>query len=175
MLSAHNTLRARHNATGLVKSLAWDDDLAATAADWANACPNSRAVRPELPNSTARYGQNVAHGTPPAEAYGGQEPNSEPFYAAIEDAMATSRWAVAAWYSTGDMYNYTTRANTPMDWGQFTQVVWASSKTLGCAMRDDCDVEGRVVVCNYKPPANVDYPSSLPYNVLKPLPPGFSR
>ena len=175
MLLAHNTLRAHHNATGLVKSLAWEDDLAATAADWANTCPNSRAVQPELPNSTARYGQNVAHGMPRAEAYGGLDPNSEPFYAAIEEAMATSRWAVALWYSTGDMYNYTTLAGSTTDWGQFTQVVWASSTALGCAIRDHCDEEGHVVVCNYKPAANVDIPRSLPYNVLQPLPPGFSR
>lgn len=61
-----------------------------------------------------------------------------------ESATAT----VEAWYSEGVNYDYST-ANV---FDHFTQVIWKSSKHLGCAYKD-CG--GLYVICLYDPAGNV--------------------
>jgi uncharacterized protein YkwD len=60
--------------------------------------------------------------------------------------------ALNAWYIEGDNFPY----GTESEYNHFTQVVWKSSTTVGCAWKD-CSAEnwGRYIVCEYDPPGNV--------------------
>lgn len=125
MLDAHNTARADHG----VGAMAWDDTVAAAAADWAQhladqGCP--------LEHSGGEYGENLYW----------------------TSATATAEAAVASWMEEEQFYDYD--ANTCADGevcGHYTQVVWADSVRLGCASAS-CGVGGEVWVCEYDPPGN---------------------
>jgi uncharacterized protein YkwD len=72
--------------------------------------------------------------------------------------------ALQAWYVEGDNFPY----GTESEYNHFTQVVWKSSTSVGCAWKD-CSAEnwGRYIVCEYDPPGNViGYEAQ---NVLRPV------
>ncbi|KAG0249822.1 hypothetical protein DFQ27_009768, partial [Actinomortierella ambigua] len=61
--------------------------------------------------------------------------------------------AIKAWYDEERLYNY----NNPsfsMATGHFTQVVWKSTKAVGCAVKY-CDGYRSMYICNYSPPGNM--------------------
>ncbi|OAQ30104.1 PR-1-like protein [Linnemannia elongata AG-77] len=60
--------------------------------------------------------------------------------------------AVQAWYDEIKSYNFATPGFTGGT-GHFTQVVWKSSKTLGCAKRI-CP-KWTMYICEYDPPGNI--------------------
>ena len=57
------------------------------------------------------------------------------------------------WYAESTDYRYP-NGGFSMSTGHFTQLVWAGSTSLGCAMARCNDLD--VWVCNYDPPGNVD-------------------
>lgn len=79
----------------------------------------------------------------------------------VDDALA--RRAVDAWYNEITDYNF----NNPgfsMGTGHFTQVVWKSSKSVGCgcAPKDN----SMYCTCNYDPPGNIagQFEANVPTN-----------
>jgi uncharacterized protein YkwD len=126
MLAAHNAQRAKHCAP----PLAWSEDLAHVAQGWA-----SRLARRGCPleHSDTRYGENLAAGT-----RGGFRP---------EDY-------VDLWYREVDKYRFR-RGGFSMATGHFTQLVWRSTRRVGCAL-SACENGLEVLVCNYDPPGNVE-------------------
>lgn len=75
---------------------------------------------------------------------------------------------VRAWYSEIQYYDYT-KPRFSKKTGHFTQLIWKSSRELGCAWVN-CGgkngTPGHFLVCNYTPPGNVVNPGYFAANVL---------
>ena len=132
VLEAHNRARAEHCAP----PLAWSDEVAAAAAAWAEqlvarGCP--------LEHSRSAYGENLFMGTP---------------------RVSSPSQVVEAWVSERSEYDFQS-GGFSMQTGHFTQVVWTSTRHLGCAMRSCADAD--LWVCNYDAPGNMQ--GAYPQNV----------
>lgn len=127
---AHNKYRKK---TG-VPNLVWSPEIAAYAQKWAeylkanNRCKmkhRSHAGKKEKP-----YGENLAWA-------GGKELGADE--------------VVEMWYEEIKDYNYANNSCRAVC-GHYTQVVWKTSRKVGCGMTR-CGNE-EVWVCNYDPPGN---------------------
>ncbi len=125
LVTAHNEARAAVGAP----PLSWSGTVAATAESWAAELASRRC---DLEHSTGGpYGENLYWSSAPANA----------------------RAVVGSW--TDEAAHYSARKNTCKRGevcGHYTQVVWADSRKLGCAMAS-CG-SAQVWVCNYDPPGN---------------------
>jgi uncharacterized protein YkwD len=123
MLAVHNAVRARVG----VPPLAWSDRVAARSQDWADTLL-ARKQFMHRPNST--YGENLFE---------------------ITGATASPAQVVHAWAAESRNYNYRSNRCSGVC-GHYTQIVWADTKKVGCAVARR---RGREVwVCNYDPPGN---------------------
>lgn len=77
----------------------------------------------------------------------------------------TVEGAIDAWYSEGKLYDY--KHGGDGVYNHFTQLIWNSSTSLGCATSFCNNVWGNYIVCEYYPPGNVIGQSSR--NVFPPL------
>ncbi|XP_077236768.1 pathogenesis-related protein PR-1-like [Tasmannia lanceolata] len=117
--------------------LVWDPHLARYAKWYAN----QRRLDCALRHSNGPYGENIFWGS---------------------GSDWTPAQAVAAWVSERHWYNYwsNTCAAGQMC-GHYTQIVWSSTRRLGCAMVTCLDGRGVFITCNYDPPGN--YIGERPY------------
>jgi pathogenesis-related protein 1 len=130
MLSTHNRVRT---VVG-VPPLVWSDRLAAIAQTWANQLVLEGRLRHR---ASPRYGENLY---------------------LISGGDATPDNVVNAW--AGEKADYDYRTNTCHSrCGHYTQIVWRSTKAVGCAVANLRNVE--VWVCEYDPPGN--YVGERPY------------
>jgi pathogenesis-related protein 1 len=123
MLAAHNEVRERAE----VPPLTWSGDLAAVAQNWANHLLYEGQFyhRPQ-----PAYGENLLE---------------------INGQRALPSEVVAIW--AGEAGNYSYGANSCRGMcGHYTQLVWSSTREVGCAVAHDAMRE--VWVCNYNPPGN---------------------
>jgi pathogenesis-related protein 1 len=125
MLDAHNRGRAEHCAA----PLQWSPQIAAVAQRWADTlaqrgCP--------LEHSSGSLGENLAAGSA---------------------SLMSPEQAFGMWIEERRGYDFS-RGGFSMDTGHFTQVVWKSTRMLGCATAT-CG-GNRVWVCNYDPPGNME-------------------
>ena len=124
MLDSHNAVRARVG----VPPLRWSASLAQTAQDWADYLIATNALFHSPDN---RYGENLY------AISGGTTSPSE----------VVSYWAQEA---TG----YDVRRDTCSGvCGHYTQLVWANTREVGCAVA--MDTRREVWVCEYSPPGNI--------------------
>jgi uncharacterized protein YkwD len=124
MLEAHNAIR---NRVG-VPPLAWSAQLAAVAQEWANHLIATRGFS-HRPNN--RYGENIY---------------------AISGGAASPRQVVGVW--ANEVNGYDIRRNTCMGvCGHYTQIVWRTTRMVGCGIATDAERE--VWVCDYDPPGNI--------------------
>ena len=130
MLAEHNAVRARLGLPPLV----WSDTLAESARDWGNRLLATGAFEHRPGN---RYGENLYM---------------------ITGGYASPAQVMSAW--AGESRDYNIRTNTCSGMcGHYTQVVWRTTRSVGCAA-----VSGRgreVWVCEYDPPGN--WVGSKPY------------
>ena len=124
MLAAHNAVRARVADP----PLAWSDQLAAVARDWADhlIATGQFAHRPNN-----RYGENLY---------------------TISGAIASPAQVVAMWADEARQYNIRTNSCAGVC-GHYTQIVWRSTRAVGCAVASDA--RRQVWVCDYNPAGNV--------------------
>ena len=113
-----------YRAKHCVPALTWSAQLAASAQRWANRCDFNH-------DEESPHGENLFWGT--AGAY-------------------SPRSAVASWYEEIEAHNYSAPEFSEQT-GHFTQVIWRSSKQLGCA-KASCQGND-FWVCRYSPPGNV--------------------
>ena len=123
MLAAHNDLRRELG----ILPLQWSEELAAYSRKWANSlmASNKTAHNPNSP-----YGENIFATGP------GATPSS----------------VVAEWASESRNYNYTSNSCNG-DCGHYKQLVWRSTRKVGCAMAHNNQRE--VWICSYDPPGNL--------------------
>ncbi|PNS15616.1 Repressed by EFG1 protein 1 [Sphaceloma murrayae] len=140
VINHHNYHRANHSAPNLV----WSVDMANRARKIANGCVWAH----KMDVDGGGYGQNLAVGLPgPDVSYS----ISDLFYNGEVNAY-------------GNQYGREPDMNKAEAWGHMTQVVWKSTKAVGCATVDCSKRSGGLknwpynngvfTVCNYSPPGN---------------------
>lgn len=125
-LQVHNTVRASHN----LPPLSWSTEMVYYAKWWAN----QRRADCALEHSALNYGENIFWG---------------------QGRKWTATQAVAAWVAEKAYYDYAT--NTCMsdrDCTHYTQMVWRTTTSVGCA-KIKCLNEDTYVVCEYNPHGNI--------------------
>lgn len=124
MVSAHNLYRSRVGTP----PLAWSEKLAARAEAWAIKLIDTGMY---APHRDGLFGENLF------EIVGGHE---NPYQ------------VVSAWASEAANYNHKTNSCTARC-GHYTQVVWRSTKFVGCGVARNAARE--VWVCDYAPHGNI--------------------
>lgn len=123
MLAAHNMYRSRVGTP----PLAWSNDLAARAQQWATTLIERGQF---APRQDGRFGENLFE---------------------ISGGNASPSRVVAAWMSEEANYNYATNSCTARC-GHYTQVIWRSTRRVGCGVARNAKRE--VWVCDYDPHGN---------------------
>lgn len=131
--AAHNQARASvmPAPSTAIPPLTWSEEVAATAQAWASRCEFRH-------NTDSPYGENLYANTGQASA----------------EAVVTS------WVSEKKNYDYANN-RCSSGCGHYTQVVWAKSLRLGCAV-ENCTKNSpfggsgswQLWVCSYDPPGN---------------------
>jgi pathogenesis-related protein 1 len=130
MLEAHNRVRSAVR----VSPLTWSSELAATAQSWADQLLAEHRLRH---HASPRYGENLY---------------------LISGASATPNDVVSAWASEAHEYDDATNS-CHSRCGHYTQIVWRSTRQVGCARARSPSME--IWVCEYSPPGN--YVGQRPY------------
>ncbi|VVA37176.1 PREDICTED: pathogenesis-related [Prunus dulcis] len=127
---------AARSATKM-KPLVWDAKLARYAQWYANQRRYDCALR----HSNGPYGENIFWGS---------------------GTGWTPAQAVAAWALESRWYNYWSNSCARgQECGHYTQIVWRSTRRVGCARVTCLGGRGVFMVCNYDPPGN--YIGERPY------------
>ena len=143
ILDAHNAYR---NEVG-IPPLAWSDDLAKYAQNWANELVKRDCKMQHRPYDDSDpwkqlYGENI---------YWGGGTNWSP----------TVLDAVADWGTERKNFNFNSKAcKGGATCGHYTQIVWKNTTQVGCGVAT-CEDGYVIVVCNYNPPGN--YTGEKPY------------
>ncbi|KAK3765160.1 hypothetical protein RRG08_027798 [Elysia crispata] len=149
MLLRHNNLRSTRLASNMM-FMEWDDRLAESAQKWAEVCDFRHSDNQRDLAGFKHVGENLYAGThkfDPTEA-------------------------VQSWYDEIKYYDYKTRKCSGIC-GHYTQVVWATSRALGCGIKycpylkgSKAVEKGYNVVCHYGPGGN--YVGQRPYSLGEP-------
>ncbi|MCB1143186.1 MAG: hypothetical protein H7A24_10200 [Leptospiraceae bacterium] len=133
---AHNDFRA----TVGVAPLVWDPELSRFAQNWAENLKKTKKCRMQhrKPN---QYGENLAWAS---------------------GKRLKSQEVVQMWYDEIEFFDYEKNKCQPGKvCGHYTQVMWNTSKKVGCGFAI-CGRE-EVWVCNYDPPGNFNIHKNRPY------------
>ncbi|KAF6161757.1 hypothetical protein GIB67_013834 [Kingdonia uniflora] len=125
MLDGHNEAR---NAVG-VPPLRWDQRLAIHARFYSN----QRRKDCQLIHSPwFGFGENLFWG---------------------QGRQWTAKDAVDTWVGEKKLYNYDSNSCTGETCGHYTQIVWRTTKRVGCS-RITCNSGNAFIACEYFPPGN---------------------
>ncbi|XP_071891141.1 glioma pathogenesis-related protein 1-like [Anas platyrhynchos] len=142
-VSAHNNFRSKTNppASNMFR-MTWDPDLAKTAKAWAKRCQFKHNMYLREPGQThprfASVGENIWTGS---------------------FSIFSVKEAITSWYNEVKDYNYTTNSCRRVC-GHYTQIVWARSYKVGCAVHFCPTVQyfsgknAALFICNYGPAGN---------------------
>ncbi|KAK2155094.1 hypothetical protein LSH36_249g01008 [Paralvinella palmiformis] len=147
ILDKHNELRRKPPASDM-EILVWNDYLADMAGDWAKQClwEHGQPIRPAGTVGFEHIGQNLY----------------------LTNGTFNPADGVQTWYNEVAYYTYGTGECSHPPCGHYTQVIWSTSREVGCAYAH-CPkmiktelTDGDYLVCNYGPAGN--YIGLLPYN-----------
>ncbi|XP_060049442.1 GLIPR1-like protein 1 [Erinaceus europaeus] len=146
-VKAHNKVRAMVSPTAAnMKTMSWDHELATLAKSWAMECKfrhnSCLALSYKCGTKYQFVGENIWLG--PLRKF-------------------TADSAVVAWYNETVFYDYYTHKCSKVC-GHYTQVVWANTNKVGCALAMCPNLAGEgaaIFVCDYGPPGN--YLRTFPY------------
>lgn len=140
MVAAHN----RWRKTVGVSPLVYSHGLAASAQVWADHLKQDMHCRMQHSKPDGRYGENLFW----ASAL--EWPDGRRKVQAIAPDTVVDNWA-----GERSDYNYENNscARGKMC-GHYTQLVWRTSTTVGCAVAVCEDTREQVWVCQYQPPGN---------------------
>ena len=147
----HNQIRQQQQ----LSPLQWSNKLAHHAQEWADYLATQNQCRMKhRPLSGVHqriYGENILWASPRRWLSSG----------AVEIQPLSVRDVVLAWLDEKKYYDYAAnRCQTGEQCGHYTQIVWRSSRLIGCGMTLCSDL-GQLWVCNYDPPGN--YVGEKPY------------
>ena len=150
-LASHNSVRAQLGLT----PLRWSNRLAGYAQQWAN----------HLASTQNCFMQHRPHGNGPFKQVHGENL----FWASpkswSDGRVELQPWSIAqvvkAWADEVEDYDYNRNScRSGAQCGHYTQIVWAESRQVGCAIAV-CSDQSQLWVCNYDPPGN--YIGERPY------------
>jgi pathogenesis-related protein 1 len=140
MVAAHNRWRKTVGAPPLTYSA----ELAKSAQAWANHLKQSNQCKMQHSKPDGNYGENLYWASAIEWSNGRREQQT-----------ITPQQVVDSWGNERADYNYKTNTCTKGKMcGHYTQVVWKSTTTVGCAMAVCKDSREQVWVCRYQPPGN---------------------
>lgn len=138
ILNAHNAWRTELG----IPPLTWSADLASYAQQWVNEIVSNRDCqlqhRPQVENDPwqLKFGENIFAG-------GGT------------NWIPTVLDAVASWGEEKTGFNFDTKeCKDGETCGHYTQLIWSSTKQIGCAVAQ-CPDGNAIIVCNYDPGGNI--------------------
>lgn len=152
VLADHNQVRSTVTpAAANMTRLEWDSALAVVAQNWANRCswahnPGATTAYAALSSNTGGVGENIFVTT-----------------ASRASALAGANSAITNWAAERASYNFATNACAPgQQCGHYTQLVWARTLRVGCAITQCASMAGlppafsnaQFLVCNYNPAGN---------------------
>lgn len=141
LVDAHNAWRQDVK----VADVNWADDLAAGAQQWADQLATERACRMEHSTIDQRQksGENLYWASPVRWSDG-----------KVERQSVTADQVVGSWgKERGDYDAQKNECRVGRVCGHYTQVVWRSTREVGCAMQV-CGDQSQVWVCRYRPTGN---------------------
>lgn len=140
MLAAHNRWRAAAH----VPVLSYSPELAASAQEWANSLKDNNHCQMQHSKPAGRYGENLFWASALKWSDGKRELQK-----------VTPNKVVDDWGSERADYNYQNNscAGGKMC-GHYTQLVWRSTTTVGCAVAVCDGTREQIWVCQYQPPGN---------------------
>lgn len=134
LLAAHNAERARMG----VAPLRWDPALAASAAAYGPALARIGRLQHSPKGSRPGQRENLWMGTRGAYA---------------PEQMVGNWISERADFRPG-VFPYVSRTGNWMDVAHYTQIIWAGTTHVGCAVHSSYRYD--FLVCRYSPPGNVD-------------------
>ena len=147
-ITAHNKWRAK---VGIKEKLSYSPALAVTAQAWADNLKKTNDCRMRHSKPDGQYGENLYWGSALEWSDGRKELQK-----------MTPQQVVDGWGSEQADYNYANNSCAPGKvCGHYTQVVWRTTKKVGCGMAVCKDSKQQVWVCQYQPAGN--WVDSKPY------------
>lgn len=140
MLDAHNQWRAKVGTPALIYS----SELAASSQRWADHLKAKNQCRMQHSKSDGKYGENLYWASAVRWSDGKREVQ-----------QVSPQKVVDAWGSEVKDYDYSLNicAQGKMC-GHYTQVVWKTTRSVGCALAVCEDSREQVWVCQYQSPGN---------------------
>lgn len=136
MVEAHNEWRSEVG----VPPLEWSPELAEMAKEWANVLAQEDSKFRH--SNREGFGENLFYASAKVWSDGRREIQE------VTESEVVNSWA-------GEKKNYDYSENSCSGvCGHYTQIVWESTKEVGCAAALSGD-KSQVWVCNYHPPGNI--------------------
>lgn len=140
-VAAHNRWRAE---VGVKEKLSYSPELAKSAQGWANMLKKTNHCQMRHSKPDGKYGENLYWGSALQWSDGRRELQ-----------QVTPEQVVDSWGSEIADYDYADNScESGKMCGHYTQVVWRSTTTVGCAMAVCKDSKQQVWVCQYQPAGN---------------------
>ncbi len=140
MVAAHN----RWRTTVHVPPLTYSPKLAAYAQEWANHLRDDNGCRMQHSRPDGKYGENLYWGSAVQWSDGRREVQKVSPKKVVDD-----------WASERLDYDYKNNSCAQGKMcGHYTQVIWKTTTTVGCAVALCGDTREQIWVCRYQPPGN---------------------
>lgn len=143
---AHNELRQKYNSP----PLSYSDALEKAAEKWAKELQSQNC---QMQHSMGETGENLYWASPYITIRTDAN-NTKTRTNSLQNI--TDKQVVQAWYDEVKWYNYDTNScRTGQMCGHYTQLIWNTTSTLGCAAMA-CNDASQIWVCEYDPPGNIN-------------------
>lgn len=140
MLAAHNRWRQTVGAPPLTYST----ELAAASQEWANHLRQTNQCQMQHSKPAGKYGENLFWASALQWSDGKREVQQVSPNTVVDD-----------WGSERADYDYkNNRCAAGKMCGHYTQVIWKTTTTVGCAVAVCEDSREQIWVCRYQPPGN---------------------
>lgn len=141
IVDAHNKLRTQ---AGLTEKLSYSSSLAASAQDWVNNLKRTNACQMRHSKPDGRYGENLYWASALKWSDGRRD---------LQKVI--SEQVVDSWGSERADYDYAhNHCKQGKMCGHYTQMVWRSTTTVGCAVAVCENTKEQVWACQYQPAGN---------------------
>ena len=145
---AHNKWRAE---VGVMEPLSYSTALAVSAQAWADDLKQTNHCQMRHSKPDGKYGENLYWGSAVNWSDGRRE-----------QQLISPQQVVDRWGNEKADYDYQNNSCAPGKiCGHYTQVIWRTTKTVGCGMAVCEDTQTQVWVCRYQPAGN--WVGSKPY------------
>jgi pathogenesis-related protein 1 len=141
IIAAHNKWRAE---VGITEKLSYSPALAVTAQAWVDNLKRTDHCRMRHSKPDKQYGENLYLASALTWSDGRKELQT-----------VSPENVVDSWGSEKADYDYANNRCTPGKMcGHYTQIVWRTTTTVGCAMAVCEDTQEQVWACRYQPAGN---------------------